>query len=50
MMKDTIKFLVTLDPCIKDREDEIIDIYGLHDCKVEYSYGTLNYNCCHCRR
>ena len=44
-----IKFLVTLDPCIKGKEDEIKDIYGLSGFSVEFSYGTLNYKCRDCR-
>ena len=46
--KDTIRFLITLDKCIKGREDEIIGIYNLSGYDVEFSYGALNYKCRDC--
>ena len=46
--KDKIRFLITLDKCIKDREDEIIGIYNLSGYDVEFSYGALNYKCRDC--
>jgi len=46
--KESVHFLITLDKCINNRENEIIEIYGLGDCDVEFSYGTLNYQCRDC--
>jgi hypothetical protein len=48
--KESIRFLITIDKCIKNREGEIKSIYGLDDCDVEFSYGTLNYQCRDCRK
>ena len=48
--KETIRFLITLDKCIRDREDEIIGIYNLSGFDVGFSYGTLNYKCRDCQR
>jgi len=47
--KDNLRFLITLDKCIENKEDEIKELYGLNDCYVEFSYGTLNYQCCDCK-
>jgi hypothetical protein len=48
MRKDSLRFLVTLDKCIINKEDEIKSIYRLKDFNVEFSYGTLNYVCRDC--
>ncbi len=44
-----VRFLVTLDKCIKGMEDEIIRLFRLEDYTVEFSYGTLNYKCRDCK-
>ena len=41
-------FLITLDKCIKDKEEELKEIYCLWEHNVEFSYGTLNYKCRDC--
>ena len=46
--KGILHFLITLDKCIKDKETEIKDIYGLNDYNIIFSYGTLNYKCRDC--
>ena len=47
--KETIRFLITLDKCIKNREDEIIGTYNLSGYDVEFSFGSLNYMCKDCQ-
>ena len=46
--KGMLRFLITLDKCIKDMETEIINIYCLDGYDTVFSYGTLNYLCRDC--
>ena len=46
--KGKLKFLITLDKCIKNMEKEIIEIYNLDGYDTKFSYGTLNYKCRDC--
>lgn len=44
-----LKFWVTLDRCIINKESEIKRIYNLKNYTVEFHYGTMNYKCMHCQ-
>lgn len=44
-----LSFWVTLDKCIKNKEDEIKRRFKLENYDVEFHYGTINYNCKDCK-
>jgi len=45
-----LSFFVTLDKCIKDKENKIRKLYNLDAVyAVGFSYGTMNYKCNSCR-
>ncbi len=48
LRKGALCFLVTLDRCIEDKEDEIKRIFRLESYETEFSYGSLNYVCREC--
>jgi hypothetical protein len=43
-----LNFFVTLDKCIRGKEDEIKDAFKLHRYDVSFSYGAMNYFCRSC--
>ena len=43
-----LRFLITLDRCIQNKEAEIINLYNLNEYDTDFSYGTLNYICRDC--
>ena len=43
-----LRFLITMDKCIYNREAEIINLYNLNGYEPVFSYGTLNYFCRDC--
>ena len=43
-----LSFFITLDKCISGKEDEIKRLYHLSSYEVDFSYGTMNYNCKNC--
>lgn len=46
--QNSLRFLVTLDRCIQNKEDEIKRAYHLTEYDIEFSYGALNYKCRNC--
>lgn len=43
-----LRFWVTLDRHISEKEDEITHIFDLVPYEVEFFYGTMNYRCKNC--
>jgi len=43
-----LSFFITLDRCITNKENEIVQYYYLSNRPVSFSYGTMNYKCKDC--